>query len=79
VSPELGNVCFAAPVHGWSFTLESFAHKYTQSFDLAKDILDPSEQLASRMWGDWWFDREHNKFVRERKAKGERACGFVFL
>ena len=25
ISPELGNVCFAAGQHGWSFTLESFA------------------------------------------------------
>ena len=25
ISPELGNVCFSGAVHGWSFTLESFA------------------------------------------------------
>jgi len=25
VSPELGNVCFAGAIHGWSFTLLSFA------------------------------------------------------
>ena len=28
VSPELGNVVFAAAAHGWSFTLESFARVY---------------------------------------------------
>ena len=25
ISPELGNVCFSGALHGWSFTLESFA------------------------------------------------------
>lgn len=32
ISPELGNVCFASSMMGWSFTLNSFAKIYEDSF-----------------------------------------------
>lgn len=32
LSPELGNVVFASGKHGWSFTLPSFAHIYSEMF-----------------------------------------------
>jgi hypothetical protein len=31
LSPELGNVCFAASQMGWSFTLKSFAKMYSEN------------------------------------------------
>ena len=30
VDPVRGNVAFASPLHGWSFTLESLAALYTE-------------------------------------------------
>ena len=32
VSPELGNVCFASSQGGWSFTVQSFAKLYTDTY-----------------------------------------------
>ena len=37
VSPELGNVCFASGLHGWSFTLSSFADLYFRSHGIYPD------------------------------------------
>jgi len=61
ISPELGNVCFASGQHGWSFTLETFAHKYCRQHPRAN--LDPAA-LAKRLWGDWYHDVAAGSFVK---------------
>jgi len=58
VSPELGNVCFASPQFGWSFTLSSFARLYYKSFGGGVD----SEEFALRLWGDLFFHPQDRKF-----------------
>jgi U5 small nuclear ribonucleoprotein component len=63
ISPELGNVCFAAGQHGWSFTLASFAALYCARHP--RFGLDPSD-LAKRLWGDWFFSEEKNAFTRSK-------------
>ncbi len=74
LSPDKGNVCFAASQHGWSFTLESFAHMYatraaatatgTSSSSSASDI--DVTAFAKRLWGDWYHDLNTHKFTRVR-------------
>lgn len=61
ISPELGNVCFASGLHGWSFTLETFAHKYCTKHSKAN--LDPAA-LAKRLWGDWYYDAAVGSFMK---------------
>ena len=63
VSPELGNVCFAAGQHGWSFTLSSFAALYCARHP--RFGLDATD-LAKRLWGDWFFSEEKNAFTKTK-------------
>lgn len=74
LSPSKGNVCFASGQHGWSFSLESFAHIYMQRYP-KHDNLDPSE-LAKRLWGDWYHDPQKRVFTKS-KPKGEISRTFV--
>lgn len=59
LSPELGNVCFASSSSGWSFTLQSFAKIYSDSFGGVN-----TEEFAKRLWGDLYFDPTDRKFKR---------------
>jgi U5 small nuclear ribonucleoprotein component len=63
LSPELGNVCFASAQHGWSFTLLSFATLYCQRYP--KFPLKP-EDLAKRLWGDWFFNSTTNALTKTK-------------
>lgn len=36
VQPELGNVCFSAGLHGWGFTMSTFAKTYAKKFGVAE-------------------------------------------
>mmetsp|Transcript_54008 Transcript_54008/g.106623 ORF Transcript_54008/g.106623 Transcript_54008/m.106623 type:complete len:978 (+) Transcript_54008:101-3034(+) len=63
ISPELGNVCFAAGQHGWSFTLSSFAALYCARHP--RFGLD-SADLAKRLWGDWFYSEEKSCFTRAK-------------
>lgn len=47
LSPDLGNVCFASALHGWVFSVQSFAKIYAdyhQTF--------PGAEFAKRLWGN---------------------------
>ena len=72
LDPVKGNVAFAAPLYGWSFTLESFAHLYC---DLHEAPLDP-KALAARLWGDAWFHPEDRTF-RKKPPSGGGERSFV--
>jgi len=60
LSPELGNVCFACSLSGWSFSLQSFAKIYTDSYGGVN-----AEEFAKRLWGDLYFDPSDRKFKRK--------------
>jgi 116 kDa U5 small nuclear ribonucleoprotein component len=64
LSPELGNVCFAAGQHRWSFTLLSFATMYAEKHP----SVDPSD-FAKRLWGDWYFDENHRVIFSSNSVK----------
>eukprot|EP00494_Astrolonche_serrata_P028139 UN28404 len=53
VSPLKGNVCFASAIHGWSFTLPSFASIYSYYHPGVK-----SDQFAKHLWGDIWMHKD---------------------
>lgn len=71
VSPERGNVVFASTQMGWSFTLQSFAGLYSDTFG-AVDI----DAFAMRLWGNIYFDEEERKFTRTFK-EGTSKRSFV--
>ncbi len=74
LSPELGNVCFASGLHGWSFTLESFAELYCSR---NPECVFSSDQLAKRLWGDWFYVEATHAISRKKPAGGGAARTFV--
>ena len=71
LSPERGNVCFASAVHGWCFSLSSFAKIYTDYHGSGFDTGELSRRkglstvdFAKRLWGDSWLDPETRTFKK---------------
>mmetsp|Transcript_18743 Transcript_18743/g.46413 ORF Transcript_18743/g.46413 Transcript_18743/m.46413 type:complete len:1029 (+) Transcript_18743:77-3163(+) len=61
LDPSKGNVCFASGLHGWLFTLSSYAQLYADHND---DTLGnfSLEQFSRRLWGDWYWDETTKQF-----------------
>jgi len=66
LSPEKGNVLFACTEMGWSFTLQSFAKMYSDTFGGVSP-----EEFGRRLWGDVYFNPKKRSFTR--KPVEERA------
>lgn len=71
VSPERGNVCFASAVHGFCFSLTSFAkiytdYHYTESRGIEQRKALSAKDLAKRLWGDSWLDPETRTFKKSQ-------------
>ncbi|KAI8906836.1 P-loop containing nucleoside triphosphate hydrolase protein [Gorgonomyces haynaldii] len=75
LSPEKGNVVFAATGLGWSFSLESFAHKYSESSQEAFDVAG----FARRLWGDIYFDPEKRNFRKSPLDKNHTRTFVHFV
>lgn len=60
VSPEKGNVLFACTSLGFSFTLQSFAKMYSDTYG----GINPDD-LAKRLWGDVYFNPKKRNFTRK--------------
>ncbi|KAF3917399.1 hypothetical protein ABW21_db0205113 [Orbilia brochopaga] len=58
VNPEKGNVCFAAALHGWGFTLRQFAQRYAKKFGVQQ------EKMMDRLWGDNFFNPKTKKWTK---------------
>ncbi|KAJ2745654.1 hypothetical protein GGI20_001979 [Coemansia sp. BCRC 34301] len=69
LSPELGNVCFASASFGWCFSLQSFAKRYVEEWDMPVSPKD----LAKRLWGDVYYHPERRTFMRKRAEGGKDA------
>jgi U5 small nuclear ribonucleoprotein component len=81
LSPSKGNVCFSSALHGWMFTLESFAQVYADHHDDTVGNLTTA-QLAQRLWGDWYWDPATRKFHDSPKDCTTRVtdrtfCSFI--
>ncbi|KAJ1988447.1 hypothetical protein GGI25_005268 [Coemansia spiralis] len=74
ISPELGNVCFASASFGWCFSLESFASKYVEQWDMP---IQPKE-FAKRLWGDIYYHPGRRTFLR-KKAKDAKEAKRSFV
>ena len=57
VYPDRGTVSFSAGLHGWAFTLTTFAEMYAKKFGV--DI----EKMMNRLWGDIYFNPKEKKFI----------------
>ena len=62
LDPAKGNVAFSSGLHGWSFTLKSFADLYAHTHGVTMD----TARFAKKLWGDLYFDPRSRKFERSR-------------
>lgn len=71
VYPDRGTVSFSAGLHGWAFTLTTFAKMYASKFGIEE------KKMMERLWGDNFFDPATKKWTK--KNTGAKTCkrGFV--
>ena len=74
LSPEKGNVAFASSTLGWSFTLQSFAKMYADTYP----TVDPAE-FGARLWGDIFFNPRSRKFSRKGMEEGSKRTFVNFV
>jgi elongation factor 2 len=63
VYPEKGTVAFSAGLQGWAFTLNKFGRMYAKKFGVDK------AKMASRLWGDNFFDPESKHWVTKNVSE----------
>jgi elongation factor 2 len=59
VYPHVGNVAMGSALHGWGFTLTTFAFMYGKKFKMDFD------KMITRLWGDNFFDSKKGKWLTE--------------
>jgi len=72
VYPEDGSVGFGSGLHGWGFTLDSFAGMYAAKFKVSK------EKMMTRLWGDQYINMKNGKWKKKR-ASNDFKRGFCAL
>jgi elongation factor 2 len=71
VNPEKGNVSFSAGLHGWAFTLTTFANMYASKFGT-----EP-RRMMEKLWGDNFFDSATRKWYKAHN--GSASCKRAFV
>ncbi|OMP09851.1 hypothetical protein COLO4_05077 [Corchorus olitorius] len=71
VYPEKGTVAFSACLHGWAFTLTSFAKMYASKFGVDE------AKMMERLWGENFFDPTTKKWTRKNTGSPTCKRGFV--
>ena len=66
VFPDKGTVSFSAGLHGWAFTLTTFAKMYAAKFGIEE------AKMMERLWGDHFFDPATKKWTK--KSTGTATC-----
>ena len=59
VYPEKGTVAFGSAIHGWGFSLTTFAKMY------ATKLKQDKNKLQKRLWGDNYFNPKEKKWSSE--------------
>lgn len=77
--PAKGNVAFSSALHGWSFTLPSFAQVYADHHDDSLGTNLSLSQFAARMWGDYYWDPQTHKFHKAAKDCTTRVIDRTFV
>ena len=67
VDPTEGRVCMGSALHGWGFTLFTFAKMYASKFKVNK------EKMLERLWGDNFFDAKTGKYTTDPEEGHPRA------
>lgn len=62
VYPDKGTVAFGSGLHQWGFTLKKFAKIYAEKFGTSE------EKMMDKLWGDWYFDAENKKWIKNNKG-----------
>ncbi|CAL5065247.1 unnamed protein product [Urochloa decumbens] len=71
VYPEKGTVAFSAGLHGWAFTLSSFAKMYASKFGVDES------KMIERLWGENFFDPTTKKWTTMNTGSATCKRGFV--
>eukprot|EP00270_Netrium_digitus_P011688 TRINITY_DN372_c0_g1_i2.p1 TRINITY_DN372_c0_g1~~TRINITY_DN372_c0_g1_i2.p1 ORF type:complete len:860 (-),score=274.97 TRINITY_DN372_c0_g1_i2:458-2989(-) len=71
VYPEKGTVAFSAGLHGWAFTLTTFAKMYADKFKV------DSAKMMERLWGENFFDPATKKWTTKYTGSATCSRGFV--
>eukprot|EP00123_Amoebidium_parasiticum_P017644 comp23931_c0_seq1/m.42254 comp23931_c0_seq1/g.42254 ORF comp23931_c0_seq1/g.42254 comp23931_c0_seq1/m.42254 type:complete len:789 (-) comp23931_c0_seq1:227-2593(-) len=75
VSPLLGNVLFASATSSWSFTIQSFAKLYAESFGGGLD----HKEFAKRLWGDVYFNPQKRTFSKKPTGTASKRTFVEFV
>ena len=68
--PEKGTVSFSAGLHGWAFTLTSFAKIYAKKFGTDE------VKMMEKLWGDNFFDPKTKKWTKKQTDSQSCKRGF---
>ena len=68
--PEKGTVSFSAGLHGWAFTLTSFAKIYAKKFGTDE------VKMMEKLWGDNFFDAKTKKWTKKQTDSPSCKRGF---
>ncbi|CAN6181751.1 unnamed protein product [Urochloa humidicola] len=71
VYPEKGTVAFSAGLHGWAFTLSSFAKMYASKFGVDES------KMIEKLWGENFFDPTTKKWTTMNTGSATCKRGFV--
>lgn len=71
-SPDQGNVVFASAIDGWGFSIQQFAHIYSQKMGIRAEVLQKT------LWGDFYLNTKAKKIMKGAQAKGKKPL-FVQL
>lgn len=71
VYPEKSTVSFSAGLHGWAFTLTTFAKMYASKFGIDE------ARMITKLWGDNFFDPATKKWTSKQTDSPSCKRGFV--
>ncbi|XBJ13802.1 hypothetical protein VPH35_005923 [Triticum aestivum] len=71
--PEKGNVTFSAGLHGWAFTLTSFAKVYAPKVGVEESY------MVKKLWGDNFYDHTTRRWTKEKTRSKTCKRGFVLF
>uniref|UniRef100_A0A7N6BPY6 Elongation factor-like 1 n=1 Tax=Anabas testudineus TaxID=64144 RepID=A0A7N6BPY6_ANATE len=72
-SPDQGNVVFASAIDGWGFSIQQFAHIYSQRMGIKEQV------LLKTLWGDFYLNSKAKKIMKGAQAKGKKPLFVQFV
>uniref|UniRef100_A0A3Q1FDF7 Elongation factor-like 1 n=1 Tax=Acanthochromis polyacanthus TaxID=80966 RepID=A0A3Q1FDF7_9TELE len=72
-SPDQGNVVFASAIDGWGFSIQQFAHIYSQRMGIKAGV------LLKTLWGDFYLNAKAKKIMKGAQAKGKKPLFVQFV